>query len=27
LMSIAMMPIGHPPFPIERMAEITEKLE
>ena len=27
LMSIAMKPIGNPPFPIERMAEITEKLE
>lgn len=27
LMSIAMKPIGSPPFPIERMAEITEKLE
>ena len=26
LMSIAMKPIGSPPFPIERMAEITEKL-
>ena len=26
LMSIAMKPIGNPPFPIERMAEITEKL-
>ena len=27
LMSIAMKPIGHPPFPIERMAEVTEMLE
>lgn len=27
LMSIAMKPIGSPPFPIERMAEITEMLE
>lgn len=27
LMSIAMKPIGNPPFPIERMAEITEMLE
>lgn len=27
LMSIAMKPIGNPPFPIERMAEITEKLD
>lgn len=27
LMSIAMKPIGNPPFPIERMAEIAEKLE
>lgn len=27
LMSIAMKPIGNPPFPIERMDEITEKLK
>ena len=27
LMSIAMKPIGNPPFPIERMAEVTEMLE
>lgn len=27
LMSIAMKPIGNPPFPIEQMAEITEKLD
>ena len=26
LMSIAMKPIGNPPFPIERMTEIAEKL-
>ena len=27
LMSIAMKPISNPPFPIERMNEITERLE
>lgn len=27
LMSIAMKPIGNPPFPIERMAEVNEMLE
>lgn len=27
LMSIAMKPIGNPPFPIERMKEISDKLE
>lgn len=27
LMSIAMKPIGSPPFPIERMAQIAQKLE
>ena len=27
LMSIAMKPIGNPPFPIERMQEISDKLE
>ena len=27
LMSIAMKPIGNPPFPIERMTEIMERLE
>lgn len=26
LLSIAMKPLGNPPFPIERMAEISEKL-
>jgi hypothetical protein len=27
LMSIAMKPIGNPPFPIERMSEIMDRLE
>ena len=27
LLSIAMKPIGNPPFPIERMKEISDKLE
>ena len=27
LMSIAMKPVGNPPFPIERMQEIAKKLE
>ena len=26
LMSIAVRPLGRPPFPIERMAELSEKL-